>query len=65
MPFGLGNAPATSQKCMISIFSDMVENYIEGFIDDFSIFGNNFESCLAYLEIVLTHFEQRKNIIYS
>jgi hypothetical protein len=25
MPFGLCNAPATFQRCMISIFSDMVE----------------------------------------
>ena len=25
MPFGLCNAPATFQRCMLSIFSDMVE----------------------------------------
>ena len=25
MPFGLCNAPATFQKCMMSIFSDLVE----------------------------------------
>jgi hypothetical protein len=27
MPFGLCNAPATFQRCMISIFSDMVEHF--------------------------------------
>src|SRR5256886_11905375 len=30
MPFGLCNAPATFQRCMLSIFSDMVERCIEG-----------------------------------
>ncbi|CAL8153410.1 unnamed protein product [Prunus armeniaca] len=29
MPFGLCNAPATFQRCMMSIFSDMVEEIIE------------------------------------
>ncbi|KAK4855982.1 hypothetical protein QYF36_012971 [Acer negundo] len=29
MPFGLCNAPATFQRCMMAIFSDMVERYIE------------------------------------
>ncbi|RVW37073.1 Retrovirus-related Pol polyprotein from transposon 17.6 [Vitis vinifera] len=29
MPFGLCNAPATFQRCMLSIFSDMVERIME------------------------------------
>ena len=43
MPFGLCNAPATFQRCMMSIFSDMVERFIEVFVDDFSILGSSFE----------------------
>jgi hypothetical protein len=39
MSFGLCNAPAIFQRCMISIFSDMVEKFIEVFMDDFSVFG--------------------------
>jgi hypothetical protein len=42
MPFGLCNAPATFQRCMINIFSDMVERVLEVFLDDFSIFGSSF-----------------------
>ncbi|XP_070028879.1 uncharacterized protein [Nicotiana sylvestris] len=37
MPFGLCNASPTFQRCMMSIFSDMVENFLELFMDDFSV----------------------------
>ena len=53
MPFGLYNAPATFQRCMMSIFSDLVEEAMEIFMDDFSVYGSNFEKCLEILEIVL------------
>jgi hypothetical protein len=39
MSFGLCNAPATFQRYMISIFSDMVERFMEIFMDDFSVFS--------------------------
>ncbi|KAL5558590.1 hypothetical protein UlMin_034801 [Ulmus minor] len=53
MPFGLCNAPATFRRCMMTIFSDMVEKYIEVFMVDFSIFGSSFDNCLANLSLVL------------
>ncbi|KAJ9675844.1 hypothetical protein PVL29_024678 [Vitis rotundifolia] len=53
MPFGLCNAPATFQRCMLSIFSDMVEHIMEVFIDDITIYGGTFEECLVNLEAVL------------
>ena len=53
MPFGLCNAPATFQRTMMAIFSDMVEKFIEVFMDDFSIFGNSFDHCLSNLAKVL------------
>lgn len=49
MSFGLCNAPATFQRCMMAIFSDMVEQNLEVFIDDFSMFGDSFDLCLKNL----------------
>ena len=53
MPFGLCNAPATFQRCMMAIFNDMVENIMEIFMDDFSVFGASLDSCLSNLGLVL------------
>nr|GFA47022.1 reverse transcriptase domain-containing protein [Tanacetum cinerariifolium] len=53
MPFGLSNAPGTFQRCMMAIFHDMIEKTMEVFMDDFSIFGNSFQSCLSHLERML------------
>ena len=38
MPFSLCNAPATFQRCMLSIFSDMVERILEVFMDDITVY---------------------------
>ena len=53
MPFGLCNAPTTFQRGMASIFSEYVKSIIEVFMDDFSIYGNSFDLCLASLVLVL------------
>ncbi|KAL4281173.1 hypothetical protein GQ457_03G014310 [Hibiscus cannabinus] len=58
MPFGLCNAPTTFQKCMMAIFSDMVEDFLEIFMDDFSVFADNFDTCLGNMEKVLTRCEK-------
>ena len=39
MPFGLCNAPATFQRCMLSMFSDMVERIMEVYMDDITVYG--------------------------
>nr|GEW55378.1 reverse transcriptase domain-containing protein [Tanacetum cinerariifolium] len=57
MPFGLCNAPGTFQRCMMAIFHDMIEKTMEVFIDDFSVFGDSFQSCLSYLEKMLQRCE--------
>ena len=53
MPFGLCNAPATFQRCMMFMFLDLVEEAMEIFMDDFSVYGSSFEKCLKNLEKVL------------
>ena len=39
MPFSLCNAPATFQRCMLSIFSDLVERIMEVYRDDITVYG--------------------------
>ena len=53
MPFGLCNAPATFQRCMLSIFSDMVERIMEVSMDDITVYGGDFEECPTNLEAAL------------
>ncbi|XP_024037598.1 uncharacterized protein LOC112097214, partial [Citrus clementina] len=64
MPFGLCNAPATFQRCMLSIFSDMVERFLEVFMDDFSVFGDSFDQCLHHLTLVLQRCIE-KNLVLN
>ena len=64
MPFGLCNAPGTFQRCMMGIFSDMIEIILEIFMDDFSVFGDSFEICLGNLRKVLERC-QEKNLVLN
>ncbi|GJW49287.1 reverse transcriptase domain-containing protein [Tanacetum coccineum] len=57
MPFGLCNAPGTFQRCMMAIFHDMIEKTMEVFMDDFSVFGDSFSTCLTNLEKMLKRCE--------
>jgi hypothetical protein len=41
------------QRCMMSIFSNMIEEIMEVFMDDFSIYGKTFDDCLENLDMVL------------
>ncbi|PKI66254.1 hypothetical protein CRG98_013335 [Punica granatum] len=64
MSFGLCDAPRTFQRCMMNIFSDMIENYIEVFMDDFTVYGDSFDCCLAKLSKVL-HLCIESNIVLN
>ena len=64
MPFGLCNAPGTFQRCMMGIFSDMIEIILEIFMDDFSVFGDSYEDCLENLRKVLERC-QEKNLVLN
>ena len=53
MPCGLCNASATFKRCMLVIFSDLLEKNIKVFMDDFSVIGKYFDHYLYHLDVVL------------
>ncbi|GJU99945.1 reverse transcriptase domain-containing protein [Tanacetum coccineum] len=63
MPFGLCNAPGTFQRCMMAIFHDMIEKTMEVFMDDFSVFGDSFASCLSNLNKMLKRCEDTNLVL--
>nr|GEX15957.1 reverse transcriptase domain-containing protein [Tanacetum cinerariifolium] len=44
-------------RCMMAIFHDMIEKTMEVFMDDFSVFGNSFQTYLSHLEKMLKRCE--------
>ena len=64
MPFGLCNVPATFQRCMLSIFIDLVECIMEVYMDDITVYGGSFEDYLINLETVL-HKCIEKNLVLN
>ncbi|GKD20480.1 reverse transcriptase domain-containing protein, partial [Tanacetum coccineum] len=63
MPFGLCNAPGTFQRCMMAIFHDMIEETMEVFMDDFSVFGDSFSLCLSHLDKMLKRCEDTNLVL--
>ena len=45
------------------IFTDMVEQFLEVFMDDFSVFGDCFDSCLENLAKVLNRCEETNLVL--
>ena len=64
MPFGLCKAQPTFQRCMMAIFSNMMEDIMEIFMDDFSVFGTSFDHCLHNLAHILQRCED-KNLVLN
>jgi len=42
LPFGLCNAPTTFQRAVLSIFSELVHDAVEIYMDDFTPYGSDF-----------------------
>ncbi|GKA49172.1 reverse transcriptase domain-containing protein [Tanacetum coccineum] len=63
VPFGLCNAPRTFQRCMMAIFHDMIEETMEVFMDNFSVFGDSFSSCLSHLDKMLKRCEDTNLVL--
>jgi hypothetical protein len=63
MSFGLCNAPASFQWCMMSIFFEMIEKIMEVFMDDFTVYGKTFNDCLENLDRVLQRCEEEHLVL--
>jgi hypothetical protein len=48
---------------MMSIFSDMNEEIMEGFMDDFSVYGKTFDRCLENLDKVLQRCQEKDLVL--
>nr|GEV27184.1 reverse transcriptase domain-containing protein [Tanacetum cinerariifolium] len=53
----------TFQRCMMSIFHDMIEKTMEVFMDDFLVFGDSFSSCLTNLDKMLNRCEETNLVL--
>ena len=56
--FGLYNAPATFQRAVLGIFSSLIHDCVEVYMDDFTVYGNTFEEALEILEKVLKRCDE-------
>ena len=63
MLFGLCNESGTFQRCMMAIFSDMVERTIEVFMDDFSVLGKSFDNYLENPRQALIRCEETNLVL--
>ena len=63
MPYGLCNAPSTFQRCMMAMFSNMVEKTIKVSMDDFSILEKSFDNCLKNLRDALVKCKETNLVL--
>ncbi|GKC27252.1 reverse transcriptase domain-containing protein [Tanacetum coccineum] len=57
------NSRGKFQRCMMAIFHDMIEETIKIFMDDFSVFGDSFSSCLSHLDKMLKWCEDTNLVL--
>ena len=58
MPMGLSGAPATFQRLMNGIMSEMLFNFVLVYLDDLLIFSQTFDDHLVHLEKVLERINE-------
>ena len=51
MPFGLRNAGATYQRCMLHVFKDHIGRTVQAYVDDFVIKSKKADDLVADLKI--------------
>ncbi|CAM8999403.1 unnamed protein product [Rhodiola kirilowii] len=63
MSFGLCNAPGTFQRVVMSIFTELIRDCVEVFMDDFTVYGNTFDECLLNVGRVLARCEETNLVL--
>ena len=58
LPFGLCNSLATFQRVVLGIFSNLIHDCVEVYMDEFIVYGNNFEEALQNLEKKLKRYQE-------
>ena len=61
--FGLYNAAATFQECVLIFFDDFVEKTMEVLTNDFVVWGTSFDNCLYNLTKVLQRCRQSNLVL--
>jgi len=51
MPFGLRNARATYQRCMLHVFGDYIGRNVEAYVDDIAVKSRKVDDLVADLRI--------------
>lgn len=51
--FGIMQCSSNIQRVVLGIFSDLIHDCVEVYMDDFIVYGNSFEEALENLENVL------------
>ena len=54
LPFGLCNALATFRRVVMGIFSDLIQDCVEIYMDDFTTYGDEYDQALDNLDKMLT-----------
>ena len=62
MPFGLCNAPATFQRCMMVIFADFLHKFLAIFVDDFTVYSQE-QQHLAYLRLDFSEMQGKEDLL--
>lgn len=58
LPFWLCKSPTTFQRVVLTIFVDLIHDYVDVYMDDFTIYGNTFEEVLGNLKKTLKIFQE-------
>lgn len=59
MSFGLCNTLASFRRCMMCIFSYMIGEIMEVFMDNFSVYGKTFDPCLENQDRILQWCQEK------